>query len=295
MSDLSKLSTATWADLTEPQPEHTKTLLERRVMETRFGGQFDIDRWLSEGVMQLDLSQDQEFMGLLDAYAKERSELPRDRNMRTNYWNGWHFPTSYLVSQSMLAVGLSRQLVEPLNVLFNENALLHLALTGWVSTERNWHQDSYLNPPNVWSSYAAVWIPLDDIDEDAGPFEYVPGSHRWEVLRRERLFNFLDPSVRSSPNWPSITQGEVARICEEQIAAKGVKPVIYAPQKGRVLIWHSNLMHRGTEPRNKDLLRKSLILHYSGVSRRTDMNPIKRHGWGFYFDGPVDGSVRMMK
>jgi hypothetical protein len=59
------------------------------------------------------------------------------------------------------------------------------------------------------------------------------------------------------------------------------------------LLWHSNLIHRGTKPRNPELLRKALILHYSGYSKRMDMEPKIRHAHGFYFHGPVDGSVRI--
>lgn len=290
---MSDLSYASWTDLTESQPHHTKTWIERNQITPMCD--YDFQRWLDEGVMEIDLSADPEFLKLIDRYAEARAQLPKDPDARTNYWHGWHFPTPYLVCPQMLSLGLCEQLVEPLNVLLNENALLHLALTGWVSTERNWHQDSYLNPPPVWSHYVAAWIALDDIDRDAGPFQYVPGSHRWEVLRRDKLFRFLDPSVSGSPDWPSMTQDEIAVICEKKIREMGVEPVYYTPKKGKVLIWHSNLMHRGTRPLNPDLLRKALILHYSGVSVRTDMNPVKRFDRGFFFEGPVDGSTRMMK
>ena len=46
--------------------------------------------------------------------------------------------------------------------------LLHLALTGWISTQRDWHQDDYLNPPFVANWYAAVWMALDDISAESG-------------------------------------------------------------------------------------------------------------------------------
>lgn len=289
MNDLFLLKQATWDDLTETQPNHTKTFLERQGIPFSLAENNQLYRWLREGVMELDLSEDENFMLLIDRYAEDRARLPRDRSQKTNYWNGWHYPTPYLDSRPMMELALCGQLVETLNYLLNENALLHLALTGWVSTERNWHQDSYLNPPNVWSHYVAAWIALDDISDDAGPFEYVPGSHRWEVLRQAKLFTHLPPAVRNSPDWPSITQGEVARICEERIQQSGIQPVRYTPKKGTVLFWHSNLMHRGTEPHNPDLLRKALILHYSGVSVRHDMEPIKRFQRGFYFNGPRGG------
>src|SRR5438552_11002670 len=76
--------------------------------------------------------------------------------------------------------------------LIGEPMMLHLALTGWVSTERTWHQDDYLNPAHVAGWYAAVWMALDDnIHSDSGPFEYLPGSHRWPTLRRDKVISFL--------------------------------------------------------------------------------------------------------
>ena len=64
---------------------------------------------------------------------------------------------------------------------------LSLALTGWVSTERNWHQDDYLNPPDVDAWYVAAWLALDDIPSGSGPFQYVPGSHRWPAIRGDKV------------------------------------------------------------------------------------------------------------
>jgi len=288
--DLSRLARARWDDLTEQQPDETKTYMERHADDPWVV----LTEWIDHGTLHLDFSRDKEFMEMIDLYVAEREKLIMDRAIRSNYHDGWHFSTSYLVCPSMTYLGLCRHICFYLSKIFNEQPLLHLALTGWVSTQRNWHQDSYLNPPNVWSSYAAAWIALDDIDIDSGPFEYVPGSHRWEVLRRERLFAHLDHATTLDPNWPTITQEHVSYVCEEKIAMMGAKRKLFVPRKGQVLLWHSNLIHRGTVPRNHELLRKSLILHYSGYSKRIDMEPKVRHAHGFYFQGPTDGSVRMM-
>ena len=64
---------------------------------------------------------------------------------------------------------------------------LNLALTGWRSTTRTWHQDDYLNPPYINCHYAAVWIALEDIDPDCGMFEFVPGSHKWPLTRGAKI------------------------------------------------------------------------------------------------------------
>lgn len=282
---IAQLKKATWQDLTEPQPFDTMTFIEQR--PAFYGSHEHYGEWLSDGVIRLDFSRDEVWMDMLDRYAAARERLlPKDRAAKSNYWNGWSHPTPYLDCPELMAVGLNhRPLVGMLSSLLDDQVLLHLALTGWVSTERNWHQDSYLNPPAVWSGYVAVWIAMDDIHMDSGPFQFVPGSHRWDVLRREKLFSMLPESVRSSADWPTVTQGEVARVCEEKISATGAEIVEYIPRKGEVLVWHSNLVHRGSPPKDPEALRKSLILHYSAVQRRKDMLRIQKHGHGFYFKG----------
>ena len=278
------LSEATWDDLTELQPENTMTAIERNsfypVHDERLMG------WLNDGFLRLDGSKSLDFMNKIDDYVYFREQLPKDKLCPDNYWDGWHYPTSYLASPPMLELALSSVITKVISDLLHDFPLLHLALTGWISTERNWHQDSYLNPPDVWSNYVAVWIALDDIDPAAGPFQYVPGSHKWPVLRREKLFKYLSPAEAASPNWPTTTQDHVARVCEEEIKRLGARTEFFVPKKGEIFFWHSNLMHRGTKPANPSLLRKSLILHYSSANRRPDMARKVNFRSGYFFDGP---------
>jgi hypothetical protein len=168
---------------------------------------------------------------------------------------------------------------------------LHLNLTGWVSTERNWHQDDYLNPPYVNSWYSAVWVALDDIHPDCGPFEYVPGSHKWPLLRSNKVRLFLTPEERSDANWPFLAERVVNDICEREIARRGGATKKFIAKKGDVLIWHGRLLHRGSYPAVPGMLRKTLISHYSGLSHRIDMKAFNRTPDGsvyFQFDIPLD-------
>jgi ectoine hydroxylase-related dioxygenase (phytanoyl-CoA dioxygenase family) len=174
------------------------------------------------------------------------------------------------------AVGLYPPLMRMLEHLIGEPMLLHLALSGWVSTERNWHQDDYLNPPFVNSWYAAVWIALDRIDPASGPFEYVPGSHRWPLLRGENVRRFLTDEERERKeygvnHWPKYSERFVVPAIEVEIARQRVPPRTFLGEKGDVLIWHGRLMHRGTLAAQAGRERRSLITHYSGLDHRPDM------------------------
>lgn len=277
------LATASWKDLTEHQPDQLKTPVELAPIEAL---PELLRTWREQGYVKLSgLIPEHD----LDAYAAARERiLPKDRGAQDNYWAGWHHPTPYLDCQELMDLATHPQIMTALRYLIGEEMAVHLALTGWVSTERNWHQDTYLNPDFLWSFYAAVWIALDDIDEDSGPFEMVTGSHAWPALRREKLFAYLTPEERASSDWPTFTQGDVGRVCEEEIAERGETPERFIAKKGDILIWHSNLVHRGSKPENPEALRKALICHYSAINKRFDMNLIRRNpnNGQIYFDFP---------
>lgn len=285
------LNLAKWSDLTEAQPLDTLTSVEKDFLGSYINNQSSQltplqAEFCSNGVVVL-----KKFLpnGLMERYIRLRESLPKDRSQKDNFWAGWHYPTPFMVHEELRDLALFENMNGVLQELVGEEMGLNLALTGWVSTERNFHQDSYLNPPFLWSNYLAVWMALEDVHPDSGPFQYVPGSHRWETLRREKLFSYLTPDQQGSAHWPTFTQDEVARVCEEEIEKRKAKIVDFVPQRGDVLIWHSNLMHRGSEPKDKSLLRQALICHYSAVSKRKDMPLTRRMPKtnGVYFDLPV--------
>jgi hypothetical protein len=98
---------------------------------------------------------------LIDAYCAVREKL--------NNINGWSSPTPYLFVPEIRELCLYPPLYEILEDLFGEAMGMNLALTGWVSTERAWHQDDYLNSPGVMSHHCGVWFALGAISRDSGP------------------------------------------------------------------------------------------------------------------------------
>ncbi len=199
---------------------------------------------------------------------------------------GWYYPTPYMDHAEILNIGLFPELAGLLQSLISEPMGMHLNLTHYVSTERQWHQDDYLNPDFVNSHYAAVWMALDDIHPDSGPFQYVAGSHQWPLIRRERVFQAAAQmgQALTAHDWPTETQNWVGQACNEEITARNGKILTYLPKKGDLLVWHGRLMHRGSFAKIKDMQRKSLIIHYSGIDHRPDMpKPIKYGQLGYFF------------
>jgi hypothetical protein len=220
-----------------------------------------------------------------DPYIERRERLKIEKPER--FREGWGSPTPYEHVPEMRALALYPPLMKMMESLISEPMLLHLCLTGWVSTQRDWHQDDYLNPAHVNSWYTAVWMALDKIDPAAGPFEYVAGSHKWPLLRQEKVKNCMpyDERIRKDPVtgaevWPTTSEVFVVPAIEAELKRQNSKVDSFIADKGDVLIWHGRLMHRGSGPKSPDLLRKSLITHYSGVNHRPDMANRAKDGNG---------------
>lgn len=258
--------TPTWADLTEQLDPALLPPLDRPGVDD--GSLTPQQReWRQTGVVSLPqfLPDD-----LIDAYVAVRAKAAGP--------GGWHMPTTYLHVPEMRALALYPPLMAMMETLVGEPMMLHLALTGWISTQRAWHQDDYLNPSHVNSWYAAVWMALDDIHPDSGPFEYLSGSHTWPLLRQDKVIpfmtdaeqDFLDPVTNTNP-WPSLSERFVVPAVEQQIATASLPVTPFLARRGDVLIWHGRLMHRGSIATIPGMERRSLITHYSGVNHRGDM------------------------
>jgi hypothetical protein len=176
--------------------------------------------------------------------------------------------------------------------LFGEDLGLHLILTSFRSSERGWHQDDYLNPPEIVGRYVAAWIALGDIHPDSGPFEFIPGSHRWGWVRRELVREYLDTEARQygltildGRHWAINAELFVNPAYAEKIAREGVPSRTFLAKKGDVLLWHPNLVHRGSTPKNPEIDRPAIIPHYSSIAIRRDFgSDIRRwRDWGYYW------------
>lgn len=235
---------------------------------------------------------------LLDAYAEEwidahgypvmAMDWPGGNVQQVGYEmrrpGGWPHATPYMEHEALRVLCCDSGLGVELERLTGEPMGVHLNLTGWVTTERDWHQDSYLNPPEVGDYYAAVWVALADIHPESGPFQYVPGSHRWPQVTRAKIWEHVDGT---DPRWPKHSERVLVPLFTEEIRARKAPVVTYLPKRGDVLVWHGRLLHRGSRARQAGLERRALIAHYSGIAHRPDMPRAVQHergGWYFPLD-----------
>jgi hypothetical protein len=271
----------TFADLSEMPPSDSRPPLDRECVDES-GLDGDQLFWRNNGYLIL-----RNFIphDLIDAYCGVRAAKGE-----------WHHPHPFLWVKEIRDLALYPPLMAKLKSLIHEEMAMSLNLTGWASTERNWHQDDYLNPPLLKSRYAACWFALDDIHPDSGPFEFVPGSNRWPVLRRSKVQATLPLSRRYLRSWATDTQDVIASLVNSQIRERGAKVEQFLGAKGDVLIWHSCLMHRGSAPKARGMLRLSLIAHYAAMTYATHFPKAVQHdNGGWYYKFTPAGTNRFLE
>ncbi|HTQ71144.1 MAG TPA: phytanoyl-CoA dioxygenase family protein [Acidocella sp.] len=247
-----------YADFSAPPPEDALPRLDRSDLDASPLTPEQLE-WRREGALILRNFIPDE---ITEPYIKRREALGERR--------GWVEGYCYQFVPEMRQLALYPPLMEKLKLLIGEEMMLHLCLTGWVTSRRTWHQDDYLNPSFVNCWYAAVWIALGDIEPDCGPFEYIPGSHRWPLMRGEKVQALLGKKGQD-PKWPRFAERFTTPAIEYEMKQHSVQPKTFLAKRGDVLIWHAWLMHQGSLAKIKNKERRSLIAHFSGVNHRQDM------------------------
>lgn len=259
----------------------------------------DLRPWLDRKNVDESLLTDDQLHWRKYGYLIKRSLLPNDlidayvqiRGKQAGL-GGWSSPSPYEHIPELRDLSLNKNILHINNSLIGDELVLHLNLTGWISTERDWHQDDYLNHPNVNGWYIAVWIALDDITEHCGPFEFIPGSHKWPVLRGQKVRDHMDPNDAKETGWGDpgkhwtiTSQKMVSEIVEHKKQELKSNTETFLAQKGDVLFWHSCLQHRGTKATKPEQERRALISHYSEISHQILIPPniIKTHSTGGKF------------
>lgn len=123
-----------------------------------------------------------------------------------------------------------------------------------------WHQDYSYWTRTVPVAHLTCWLALDDSTVENGCLQYVPGSHRWNLL----------PITGLAGNMEEIK----TVLSEEQKAA--FQPVPIELNKGECAIHHSLLVHGSYENRS-DRQRRATVINVfrDGVQSAKDDEPLE--------------------
>lgn len=219
---------------------------------------------------------------LIDRYLELRKRANLGRQ-------GFPSIAAYDSFEEIRELSLYEPLMQRIESMLGYRLALHFNLSEFTSTERGWHQDDYMCDPLVAASGVAMWFALDDIHPDAGPFEFVPGSHRWPILRHQKVTKYLKPEVVENKDntyefWAHLAEYYVNPAYEAEMQRRNAKVKTFHARKGDVLIWHGGLVHRGSPPNNPAIDRPALISHYCDPNRhQVRGGVVKTHSTGYQY------------
>lgn len=128
-----------------------------------------------------------------------------------------------------------------------------------------WHQDeAYWNPGLVYRSMS-VWVPLQDVDEENGCMQFIPGSHEQEVAPHQSIGN--DPRVHGL---------ELSPDAEVDVSNPAVCPL---PAGGAT--FHPSRTLHFTAANHSDRPRRALIMMFGAPpAKREELGlPPRRFPW----------------
>lgn len=249
-----------YSDIAEHPPEEGRPLIDREnvdendlsplQLEWRRSGRIILSNVIPENLI-MDYEEWRHRRRLPDAFGAVPNEF------------------AYLFVPEVRRIALLQAVSAVIQHLFDVRLCLHLDISNWKSTERDWHQDGFSDESEYSGYYAAAWFALEDIHPDSGPFENVPGSNRWGLTRVGKVLS-LCPQAHSTPElWPQFANRVVRDACQNEIVARGATIQAFLARRGDVLIWGPQLVHRGSRPLDPARPRKALVAHYSS-SRKLD-------------------------
>ena len=240
----------------------------------------DLDFWNKEGyLIKRSLISDELIEAYENLWLKEHATII-DGKLIINNPRGWDTYDVYKNYDEILDIFCASDIPSIIENITGEPAGLHLNFTGWVSTQKTWHQDVTVPDKERADHYIGVWIALDTIHPNSGPFELIPKSHLWKTdfesiypdFQREKKTNqalkvsdiYGSDDIRDSS--PEEDPGAAAyRYYSDKLEKEKPEGISFTASRGDVIFWHGHTVHRGSEPLDDSLLRKSIIGHLSGV------------------------------
>ncbi|ENA37404.1 hypothetical protein HMPREF1487_04322 [Pseudomonas sp. HPB0071] len=177
-------------------------------------------------------------------------EVGFERNASLRLMNAWE------TNEDVRSIATNQKVMDLLSTLFGRKAWPFQTLNFPVGTQQPFHTDSVHFSSTPERFMCGVWTALEDIDEDAGPLVYYPGSHKWPIYTNEHI------GICAVDSDTKITQAAYEPMWNALVEAHGVQPQYFRAKKGQSLIWLSNLLHGGIKHQNQQKTRWSQVTHY---------------------------------
>jgi len=188
---------------------------------------------------------------------------PGDHDLRKidNAW--WADPDLALLATDATLGAIAAALLEAQSVRLWQDQLLYKPPGGPNETTIGWHQD-WASWDTVAShgAFVTAWVAFDDVDDENGAMQMIPGSHQWGLIPNASNFFATDRDAQldglsdlhpGSPSSVVMGAGQVS--------------------------FHHPLTFHGSGPNTSNRLRRSLAVHFVDGS----VTAVSREGfWQHY-------------
>ena len=144
-----------------------------------------------------------------------------------------------------------------LNFLLDKEVVPFQTINFLHGSQQRAHSDSVHMTTYPLGYLIAAWVALEDVTHDNGPLFYFPGSHKLPYLLNNDFNEGETLLLLGKKNY-----NDYEDVLEELVAKSGFPRQEFHAKKGDVFIWHANLVHGGAPIINKNLTRKSMVIHY---------------------------------
>ncbi len=174
-------------------------------------------------------------------------------------WKANNSKIMFAIHQSadIRCMGSNPKLMTILSLLLGREVQLFQSINFLYGSEQRTHSDSIHMSTFPQGYLIAVWVALEDIDEDNGPLHYYPGSHKLHYIMNKDYSNEGSRFFIGPHSYTAYEDKVQEVVNEHQLHRK-----TFLARKGDLLIWHANLLHGGNPHLNKLKTRKSIVFHY---------------------------------
>lgn len=214
----------------------------------------------------------------LDQHLRSVREIRQRVDVKDENGFGDRIGQLHQLDRSLMSLATTNKvLLEVLRYALKDEPMLFGSLNFEKGSQQRLHVDAIFFWPEPEYSMAGVWIALEDVDLQNGPLIYVPGSHRWPMIRSEDIIaDKPDAKIkRDLARAGKISGAELGSFVAEMgnlwtekyyrlLEEKRVKPTKLVLKKGTVVVWHSLLAHGGDVIANQTRSRNSVVYHFLG-------------------------------
>lgn len=163
---------------------------------------------------------------------------------------------AWLYNQDIRAIASNEKVLDLLSKLYGRPAFPFQTLNFPVGTQQHLHSDSIHFSSIPERFMCGVWLAMEDVQAEAGPLTYLPGSHKWPILSNAAIGRrgFEQRETGAQSPFENAWSALIENACMSQ--------EVFRAKKGQALIWAANLLHGGSPQADPKLTRWSQVTHY---------------------------------